>query len=501
MARTGSLPLIAVAAALLAGMASLPYSSAQTSPAAVRVSVDWGTVERVSRTSATLQVVVNPLLRRGSRIHDAAFRALRDLGADDVRFVPWLPYPRLAVAELEPPRKGRTSWDLSLIDPLVSDFMEATSGHPVVLNFSTSPQWMWKTPAAVAFPRDPDEVTWTYTQGRELNDPGAAELAGYYARLASWYARGGFTDELGRTHRSDHRYAIPWWEVLNEPDLEHELDGQAYTRIYDAVVAAVHSVSPQTRFVGASLAFPRRAPEFFEHFLDPTNHAPGVPLDAVSYHFYASPSADQPREAHAFTAFEEADHFLTGVRFIERMRQRLSPGTRTMVNEVGMIADHLLSKDGRMPAYYWNLASAVYAYLWSRLSELGIEDVGESQLVGYPTQFPSVTMLDWETGRPNARYWTLRLLRERFAPGDALVATRVDGGAVHARGFLGRAGTRRLLLVNLRDRVQRVAVGGAPGESLALVAGEGDGPATARPVAGDTIELPPFAVAVLEPAS
>jgi hypothetical protein len=91
----------------------------------------------------------------------------------------------------------------------------------------------------------------------------------------------------------------------------------------------------------------------------------------ISYHFYATPSADQPRETQGFTAFEEAEGFLTGVRFIEQIRGRLSPATGTMVNEVGMIADHLLGPDGRIPEYYWNLASAVYAYLWSRLAELG----------------------------------------------------------------------------------------------------------------------------------
>jgi hypothetical protein len=467
-------------------------------PAPVKVTVDWTRVERVSRTTATLQVVVNPPLRRGSKIHAAAFRALRELGADDVRFVPWLPYPRLAVAELEPPRDGRTSWDFSLIDPLVGDFLEATAGHPVVLNFSTTPQWMWKTPEPVKYPADPDEVTWTYTQGRELRDPSARELAAYYARVASWYARGGFTDEVGREHRSGHRYAIPWWEVLNEPDLEHQLDAPAYTRLYDAVVAAVRAVSPQTRFVGASLAFPRQAPEFLEHFLDPRNHAPGTPIDAVSYHFYASPSADQPREALGFTAFEEADHFLTGVRFIERTRQRLSPQTRTMVNEVGMIADHLLGPDGRIPEHYWGLSGAVYAYLWSRLAELGIEDVGESQLVGYPTQFPSVSMVDWNTGRPNARYWTLKLLRDAFAPGDRLVATRSASGAVHARGVVTSGGRRRLLLVNKRDRVQTVAVEGLDRGTVAIVTGAADSAAAPRPMSSGPLELPAFAVAVVD---
>jgi len=466
-------------------------------PSPPKVSVAWEEAERVSRTTATLQVVVNPLLRRGSPIHDQAFRALRDLGADDVRFVPWLPYPRLAVAELEPPGADRTSWDFSLVDPPVVDFFEATAGHPVVLNFSTTPQWMWKTPAPVAYPADPDQVVWDYTAGNELRDPTAAELGAYYARVAAWYTRGGFTDERGREHRSGHRFPIAWWEVLNEPDLEHKLTGPQYTRIYDAVVAAVRAVSPGTRFVGASLAYPRGAPGFFEHFLDPKNHAPGTPLDAISYHFYASPSADQARETQGFTAFEEAEGFLTGVRFIEQIRGRLSPSTSTMVNEVGVIADHLLGPDGRIPEYYWNLASAVYAYLWSRLAELGIDVVGESQLVGYPTQFPSVTMVDWTTGRPNARYWTLKLLQDSFTPGDTLVRTTADSASVHARGFVARSGARKLLLVNKRDRVVTVVVAGLAHASVALVDGTTPEGIGAREIEGDAVELQPYAVAVV----
>lgn len=481
--------------ALLAG-ALLAARAAAEAPPPVKVSVQWGEVERVSRTVATLQVVVNPPLRRGSAIHDAAFRALRNLQADYVRFVPWLPYPRLAVAELEPPRDEGTSWDFSLIDPLVSDFYEAVGSRPVVLNFSTTPQWMWKTKEPVAYPVDPDQVTWTYTQGNELRDPSAAELAAYYGRLASWYARGGFTDERGKDHRSGHRFPIGYWEVLNEPDIEHDLTGPQYTRIYDAVVAAVRAVSPGTKFVGASLAFPRRDPAFFEHFLDPKNHAPGTPLDMISYHFYASPSPDQSRETQGFTAFEEAEHFLTGVRFIEPIRTRLSPATGTMINEVGMIADHLLGPDGRIPDYYWNLASAVYAYLWSRLSELGIDVVGESQLVGYPTQFPSVTMLDWTTGRPNARYWTLKLLTDAFAPGDSLVRTAVDSASLHARGFVTQGGSRKLLLVNKRDRDVAVSVAGLARASLAFVDGSTPDGVGSRETAGGVVTLRPYAVAV-----
>ena len=60
--------------------------------------IDWETVTRKINSTPTLQVVVNPLLRRGSPIHDRAFAELRSLGADNVRFVPWFPYPRYAIA-------------------------------------------------------------------------------------------------------------------------------------------------------------------------------------------------------------------------------------------------------------------------------------------------------------------------------------------------------------------------------------------------------------------
>src|SRR5579884_1409607 len=114
-------------------------AAAQPRPASVKV--DWDKTVIVSRTTPTLQVVVNPPLRRGSAIHDRAFAELHGLGADYVRFVPWLPYPRLGVAELDPPTSTRTFWDFSLIDPLMDDFLRATEGHPVIINFSTIPQW------------------------------------------------------------------------------------------------------------------------------------------------------------------------------------------------------------------------------------------------------------------------------------------------------------------------------------------------------------------------
>ena len=471
-----------------------------------RVDVAWDKVVRVSNTTPTLQVVANPPLRRGSAIHDRAFQTLRDLGCDYVRYVPWLPYPKLAVAELEPPSGGKTSWDFSLIDPMTEDFMNATRGHPVMLNFSTIPQWMFKTEKPVSYPANPDEPTWTYSQGTELRDPSLKELGDYYARLVSWYTNGGFTDEAGTRHESKYRYKIDYWEVLNEPDLEHQTTAEQYTARYDAIVGAVRKVAPGVKFVGVSLAFPSQAPRFFEYFLDPKHHAPGIPLDMISYHFYAVPTADQTPEIQPYTFFEQADKFVDVAGYIENIRLRLSPSTKTTVNEIGSIAAADL-RQGE-PGYvfkpldesYWHLSGAVYAYVFARLARLGIDLAGESQLVGYPTQFPSVSLVDWDTGGPNPRARVLELLKNNFRPGDKLVETSVtlplNQAYVFAQGFVAADGTRKLLLVNKRNRPFAMTIPGATDVTVVDQASKA-GPPAARSVSGGTLTLDGLAVAVL----
>lgn len=424
---------------------------------AQKIEISWDKVELVSKTTPTLQVVVNPPLRRGAPIHDRAFGELKKLGADYVRYVPWLPYPKLAVAELEPPSNGQTSWDFSLIDPMTIDFLKATEGHSVILNFSTIPAWMFVTPKPVTYPEDPDAVMWNYTQGTELRDPSMKALGDYYARLVSWYVNGGFTDEFGKRHESGHHFQIPYWEVFNEVDAEHQMTPKQYTERYDAVVSAIKRVAPTMKFVGLALAGPSFHPEMFEYFLDAKNHKPGIPLDMISYHFYATPTRDESPEVQQFTFFEQADGFLNTARYVEAIRKRLSPQTETTIDEIGCISADDGGQDAPghvtapIPNSYWNLCGATFAYVFAKLATMGIEVAGESQLVGYPTQYPSVSLLDWNTGAPNARFRVLELLRNNFGPGDKIVSTKADSSELYALGFLCRSGDKNVLLINKRD--------------------------------------------------
>jgi hypothetical protein len=389
---------------------------------------------------------------------------------------------------------------------MVDDFMAAQASHSTVMNFSTIPAWLFKTPKPIPYPEDPNQVVWDYTQGTELVDPSGKALGDYYGRLVSWYTRGGFTDENGKFHASPHHYKFPVWEVFNEVDFEHNTTPEQYTVRYDAVVRAIHAVSPETKFMGLALAAPSDDPKWFEYFLNHAHHQPGIPLDYISYHFYASPAPGETINDWQYTFFNQADRFLTTARFINQIRDRLSPETKTDTDELGVILpndnNQVADASGyvaSIPKAYWNAAGALYAYLYINLAKLKIDVIGESQLVGYPSQYPSVSMIDWVNGKPNARYWVLKLIKDNFHPGDKILETTGDSSAgVTAQAFDTSMG-RKLLLVNQRNRSIEVTLPSNPGHSESSTVDEvsGEGEPRIAEVSGPAIQLAPFAVTVV----
>jgi hypothetical protein len=493
---TPLLPLLMVAAATTLATAQAPVPT---------VTINWNSVVATTRTTITLQVVENPPLRPGSPIHDAVWNNLAALHTDMTRLALWYPYPKVAVAELSPPSDSATSWDFAAIDPTVEDFFRASDRRSGVFTMSTVPTWMFLDSDPGPIPASPDEAMWNYEAGAALRDPTGQQVADYFGRVAGWYAAGGFTDELGRRHISAHHHNIAWWEVLNEPEYEHALSIQTYTRLYDRIVTAVHTVSPTTRFAGMSLAEPTRSPEKFEYFLNPANHAAGIPLDAISYHFYAVAEPGESDAAQQYTFFARADAFLDSVRYIESIRKRLSPATQTHINEAGCIAADDLAQGalhtGEPPsAQYWNLCGAMFAYLYAGLAEQGIDVLGASQLVGYPSQFPSVSLLDWKSGAPNARYRVLQLLHESFGPGDRTVRATLPSHEVFAAAYRSRDGGQRILLINKRARPADIRLAGSSGVMEKHVDQiTGSNAIVSRRLNSDVIHLEGFSVMVISP--
>ena len=494
-----------VAALLFAMSAGVP-TRAQTTQEK-KVEINWGKTVLVSKSTPTLQVVTNPMLNPGSPIHDGSFAALKDLGADYVRYVPWLPYPKIAVAELEAPTRDKTSWDFTYIDPVTKDFLAATEGHSTIVNFSTIPAWMFKTDQPVKYPDDPNQVFWDYTKGTELRDPSGKELGDYFGRLVSWFTKGGFTDENGKRHESGYHYTFPYWEVLNEVDFEHNTTPEDYTKRYDAIVEGIRKVSPNTKFMGLALAAPSANPKYFEYFLNPKNHKAGIPLDYISFHFYASPALDESLDGWQHTFFNQAEGFIAVSRYIVGIRDRLSPNTKIDTNELGVI----LPTDGleiaaskampdHIPHGYWNAAAALYGHLFIELSKLGVDVIGESQLVGYPSQFPSVSMMNYNTGKPNARYWVLKMLKDNFHPGDKLVETadKDRPSDVSVQGFITPQG-KKVLLVNRTngEKTFKLAADLQNAGTLTVEEESGDLAPREGKASGEELKMAPFAVTIL----
>lgn len=423
------------------------------------INVDWNNVIVESKTTTTLQVVVNPLLLRNSSIHDNSLKSLESAAANYVRFVPWFPYPKLSVPEIDAPiidgDSCTTFWDFSYADPLVEDFFKSTPNVAHIINFSTTPGWMWILPNGTnyTYPEDINETDFSYNQGTQLRDPTLKEVSDYYSRLVSWYVNGGFMDECGVYHHSGHHYNIEYWEVLNEIEAEHSISPEFYNQLYDAIVTAIHEVSPNTKFVGLALG-DNASPAYFDYFsefLDPSKHAAGIPLDFVSYHWYGSPDVGTT-EQEAAQCFSQADTFLGAVTQIEAIRKQLSPGVKTTLDEIGTFDPQgttTIVPGYTVPPEYYVWSGAVYAYVFSGVTAMGIDVIGESQLVGYPSQFPSVSMVNYTTGNPNARLRVLQLIQQNFGPGDTLVQTNSSSESrVHAQAFITKEGVKKILVVN-----------------------------------------------------
>ena len=161
-------------------------------------------------------------------------------------------------------------------------------------------------------------------------------------------------------------------------------------------------------------------------------------------------------------------------------------------NSKGALPDHI-------PHAYWNAAGVLYGYLFIEESKLGVDVIGESQLVGYPSQFPSVSMMNYNTGKPNARYWVLKLIKDNFHPGDTLVATTAGSGAsIDAQAYTTPQG-KKILLVNKRNTPVEVTLPAEAKSASVSTVDEATGDTAARvsQQSGGKLTLAPYAVSVV----
>jgi hypothetical protein len=284
---------------------------------------------------------------------------------------------------------------------------------------------------------------------------------------------------------------------------------QYYTQIYDAVVGAVQEINPDQKFIGLSLAHGVANGDYLKYFLNSANHKPGIPLDMIAYHHYSFP---QYNDTDMWgTILKSTQQFLDGVVELEKIRLELSPHTLLNIEEFGIIVG--TGKEFHpppLPKEYWNFAATQYGYAFAWLSNLGnVHALGMSQFVGYPGNFPSLPMIDWQDGQVNARYWALRMIIDHLGPSGGqrkihiVKTTSSNAGEVYSAGFIthhtSQHPQRKLLLTNLTPSTVTVYVAGVSGGELFYVdvrTGAKGKPAHER-IQGDRVSLGGYAVAVV----
>ena len=413
--------------------------AAQVTPSTI--TIDWTSIVRPLKTSAGFQCVVNSVTSRESPYHDQVYAKIAELGAPYQRFVPWLPYPRMGIAELEPPSHAGlcgfvnsggagniwsttldcgaqgagvidgvlfadygkptgfcdqlasdasctkdvkaavaaacvgkaactllssdatfgaapcagsrlavevtcsnkavdtfTYWDFRVPDESMLDFLTAanSSSRTTIPNFSTIPNWLFVNSDRSYFPDDPLGETWGYETGREFRDATLKDLGDYYGRLVAHYVEGGFADEAGRWVPG-YNLTISHWEVLNEIEGEHNLSPELYTRVYDAIVLGIRRWAPRgsagMKFMGLALENSGGV-GYVSYFLNSSNHAPGVPIDFISFHHYAGSARDGGVNGSDYEAFfPSGSAWLAQVSAIQAIRDELNPSVMLDADE------------------------------------------------------------------------------------------------------------------------------------------------------------------------
>jgi len=274
---------------LLAVMAA-PAFAADHDTASVKVT--WSNITRVSDTVPTTQMLNHRYSLRDSPIHGPFWAALKDLKTDDTRLQLWYSITNTAVPELKEPTATETFWNFTYMDQLMADFYANTSGKRHI-NMGTIPRWMFDVPT-LELPKEAGASFYPYTDGTHkshLKDPSGKQFADYQARIYQWYTKGGFTDELGKFHKSGLHYKIEFWDVCNEPDFENGISVEQYTKIYDAVTEAIHKIDPNVQFFAPEVS--GSEVPWAKYFLDMKNHKPGtMPIAWFTFHNYVEAKND-----------------------------------------------------------------------------------------------------------------------------------------------------------------------------------------------------------------
>eukprot|EP01084_Bolivina_argentea_P144857 254050_1 len=372
-----------------------------------------------------------------------------------------------------------SNWNLSTyMNQIVSGFYKAleNSNKTTVFNIGAVPNYFYPNIEYGQNINDnPFDTSPKYSfPGGSLTPQIVDNIGKYFANIISYYKNGGFIDIYGNKYTSNYSLPIKLIEITNDADQYVCASVNCYTQIYDSTVMNIKNMinDPDMQFMGLSITYEPYNSTWFEYFLNKSNHmnnGKDIPIDYISFHYWNgvnNVTVNEPNGWYVF--FNSTDAWIDEVKnIILPIRDRLSPNTKIDIDEVGIGGPPNYNNPNGYSSLWDTVNAAHFAYLFSKASIIGLDVIGWSTLTGYPDltydEFPyepnypngiesfsqASAMLDYKTGEPNNKYWTIKMLVDNFKVGDKLVITNVTNNTLlHAQAF----NDNKVLLINKVNR-------------------------------------------------
>jgi hypothetical protein len=306
------------------------------------------------------------------------------------------------------PQRTPTTWDFSIMDPVIQPVLTAAD-HSPEYQIAVGPPFMYDT-------------------AHNFVDPTYGQFATYSQQIVQYYNTGGFTDAGGTFHKSPSSYSITWWGIYNEPNI-NQLTAQQYTQLYDVTVPAMQAIDPTLKFVAIELAdFSGWEQQFLPAFVSGVT----AQVDVVGTHFY---STCNQKDTDA-TVFATISGFASGVRYI-RSKLATNPAlanvpiwiTENNVNADFATANNMSNCNPGAPFIADTRGSSAFFAAWRPLMFSLVGKAGAEAL--YHWDFPSDPQygeFNDQTGQPRLSYWVDYWLAHMFAspPGENLLAVNAS---------------------------------------------------------------------------
>ncbi len=325
-------------------------------------------------------------------------------------------------------------WNFAPLNELIN--MVTAAGARPVLDVGYPPEWMWN--CGQTFPT--------------VRDQTFGEFGEYMARLVSYYNRGSFVAEDGRTITNPKGTAnrITYWELWNEPDLDsvtclyqngvyrpkggQKLSQAQYVTMWNAVSAKMLAVDPSLKLVGPSAANPTAGynPEYVQALMSGATRKP----DAVSFHAYGGYSGDET-DQELFDGLQWLQDNLIQV-------QSWTQGRPVWITEFGVSSTSVDSPARSLKGF----GAAWAASAFRRFALAGVGVIYQFEFL-HPVEGGQLSLLNVDTAQPQLPYWRDYYLSRYFPPGSTLLqaSSSLPGVEVLAARAPGSSAVR-VLVVN-----------------------------------------------------